>query len=200
MNSHLAYLLASLGLFTLALGLIGFLAIRYHEAIRVRWHELCRHPWVSALRKRCAPQLVFLKNRLTPRSYLGLHLTIGSLVIILSCWWFGGIAEDLIEKDSLIQIDQQLSHWLHMSATPGLTSVARWLTLHARRWRWRVLAPLLAALIILLVALTRIYLGAHFLSDVLAAMAAATAWVAVCTTAVETIRRTPWNHRQRRAV
>jgi undecaprenyl-diphosphatase len=34
-------------------------------------------------------------------------------------------------------------------------------------WRWRVLAVLLAGVLILLVAFSRLYLGVHYLSDVL---------------------------------
>ncbi len=41
----------------------------------------------------------------------------------------------------------------------------------------------------MLIGLTRIYLGAHYVSDVLGAMAAGVAWLASCLTAVETLRR-----------
>jgi membrane-associated phospholipid phosphatase len=42
---------------------------------------------------------------------------------------------------------------------------------------------------VLLVAFSRIYLGAHYLSDVLAAMAEGCAWLAICITASATLRR-----------
>ena len=48
---------------------------------------------------------------------------------------------------------------------------------------------LLALLVITLVALSRLVLGAHYLSDVLAAFAQAVAWVALCVTALQTLRR-----------
>jgi membrane-associated phospholipid phosphatase len=46
-----------------------------------------------------------------------------------------------------------------------------------------------AGVMVLLVALSRMYLGAHYLSDVLAAMAEGGAWLAICITAVSTLHR-----------
>ena len=56
-------------------------------------------------------------------------------------------------------------------------------------WRWRVSVAVVAAAIILTVALSRMVLGAHYLSDVLGAMAAGLGWTALCLTAAETWRR-----------
>ncbi len=61
----------------------------------------------------------------------------------------------------------------------------------ARTWRWRVAAILAALLFVSLIAFTRIYLGVHYLSDVLGAAAAGMAWLAFCLTAVETYRKRP---------
>ena len=56
-------------------------------------------------------------------------------------------------------------------------------------WPRRSLVAVAAISLVLLVALSRMYLGAHYLTDVLAAMTAGIAWVALCLTAVETWRR-----------
>ena len=76
-----------------------------------------------------------------------------------------------------------------MMATIIYGFMAVWLVLRIASWRWRFFIISLATLLILLVALSRMYLGAHFLSDVLAAMAAGAAWLALCLTGMETLRR-----------
>jgi membrane-associated phospholipid phosphatase len=48
------------------------------------------------------------------------------------------------------------------------------------QWRHRLLLVLAASLLIALVALSRMYLGAHYLSDVLAAFAEGAAWLTWC--------------------
>ena len=53
-------------------------------------------------------------------------------------------------------------------------------------WRWKAMAALAATLLIALVALSRMYLGAHYLSDVLAAFAEGSAWLTLSVLATRT--------------
>jgi undecaprenyl-diphosphatase len=76
-----------------------------------------------------------------------------------------------------------------MMATIIFGFIAVFLIPRIASWPWRFLTVAFTILLILLVALSRMYLGAHYLSDVLAAMAAGIAWLALCLTAVETLRR-----------
>lgn len=57
------------------------------------------------------------------------------------------------------------------------------------RWPMRLLTISVAIFLVLLVGFSRIYLGAHYLSDVLGAMAEGLAWLALCLTAVDTMHR-----------
>lgn len=67
---------------------------------------------------------------------------------------------------------------------------------HSSRWAWshRLFAFCSAALLIALVGASRIYLGAHYLTDVLGAIALGLAWLAFCWTGIETVRR--WRGRK----
>jgi membrane protein DedA with SNARE-associated domain len=96
---------------------------RHESDVKRRWRELLKHPRVVALRRRFAPQLEFLLDRLSPHGYLGLHLTIGILLIIGESWLFGGIAQDVVAGDPLTVVDHHVAEWFHERRTPGLTTM-----------------------------------------------------------------------------
>jgi undecaprenyl-diphosphatase len=58
----------------------------------------------------------------------------------------------------------------------------------ARTWRQRGAVVLAALAMVVLVAMTRLYLGVHYLSDVLAAFAEGVAWLALCLTGLRPFR------------
>jgi undecaprenyl-diphosphatase len=219
----------------------------------------------------------FVRARLSREGYLGLHLTLGVLVLAFAAWIFGDLAEDVVTADGLVVLDAEVADWLHAHATPLLTRVMLAVsTLHGvaaisamsvalaaffawRRHRdwllvlvlavpggmllntalkdvferkrphfddplvtlatysfpsghvagstlfygilaafliWRIRSAaarvaiaIAAVLLVALVAASRMYLGAHWFSDVAAAFAESIAWLAVCLTGVNVYAR-----------
>jgi membrane-associated phospholipid phosphatase len=237
-------------------------------------------------RRRFARQIRFLQARLSPEGYLGLHLTVGLLVILAAGWWFGDIAEDVSRNAATRLLDERIATWFHEHAAPAFTQIMRgftffgsvefiamasigvavvltvrksWSQLLAlvlavgggsllnillkhffhrqrpvlenplvtlssfgfpsghtmgatlfygllaifvaysiRTWRFRVFIFCAVAIWVALIGLSRIYLGAHYLTDVLGAIAVGLAWLAFCWTGVETVRR--WRGRNSSAL
>ncbi|RJG11757.1 phosphatase PAP2 family protein, partial [Massilia cavernae] len=219
----------------------------------------------------------FLAARLSPAEELGLHFTIGILLMLGAAWVFGEIAGDVVEQEEITVLDEWLAHWFHARAHPAFTEVmmvlSHWhstagmlamtalagtyfyarkanywllalvtavpggmllnvalkhlfqrarpsfenpllslptysfpsghtvaatlfyglLACYAvvvlRSWRTRALVVMGACFLVGLVGLSRIYLGVHYLSDVMAAIAEGCGWLAVCITGVSTLRR-----------
>jgi membrane-associated phospholipid phosphatase len=218
-----------------------------------------------------------LAARFSPTEVLGLHLTVGIVVMLAFAWTFGHIASAVMTDAGVVRFDARIAHWFNQrwqsawtpymlvithwhrpvgvlvmaallggwmwrrrafywllalllsvpggmllnvllkytfqrarpsfddplitlatySFPSGHTSgatffyglLAAWLVCAYRGWGVRVFAVLLAVCMVGLVALSRVYLGAHYLSDVLAGVAEGGAWLAVCITAVSTLRR-----------
>ena len=92
------------------------------------------------------------------------------------------------------------------AATVFYGLLACYLVRRTQAWRARALIVAGAVAMVTLVALSRMYLGVHYLSDVLAAAAEGAAWLAICVTAVSTLHRrrlargaTSWSERAHRA-
>ena len=67
--------------------------------------------------------------------------------------------------------------------------LAAFLIMHWRGAGARLLVLLAACIMVALVACSRVYLGAHYLSDVVAGVAVGCAWLAICITGISTLRR-----------
>lgn len=122
---------------------------------------------------------------------------------------FGGMALNLLLKNLFLRPRPHFNDLLltlksysfpsghTMTATVFYGTLCALALSEVRRWQWRTLAILGAALLVSLVGFSRIYLGAHFLSDVLGAIAEGLAWLAFSLIAVETIRRRQGRRSQR---
>jgi len=70
----------------------------------------------------------FLEARLDRKSYLGLRLTIGLVVIALGIWLFGGLLEEVLDNAMLVQMDLAAARWIHSATTLGGERIFVWVT------------------------------------------------------------------------
>jgi membrane-associated phospholipid phosphatase len=77
---------------------------------------------VARLRSRCNRQLLWLRRRVTPGEYLGLHLTLGLLAAAGCLWIFGGLAIDVVSNDPQVSVDQTVANAIHGLMNPALTT------------------------------------------------------------------------------
>lgn len=257
-------------------GMAWRLAVRHESDVRALWASAMGTPRAQALRRRYARQIAFLQARLSPAGYLGLQLTIGLVVIVAGGWLFAGIAEDVVNRDPLVAIDDAINRYLAAHSDATFTTAMRLVSYgggkamlivtaalalyllwrrrladtlmvalavgggelmalllkgifgrprplivdplealrsysfpsqHAmgsmvffglcgylivrdtRSWRWGVGAIVAVPLIVGLIGFSRMVLGVHYLSDVLAGYAAGIVWLASVISGVEALRR-----------
>ena len=60
----------------------------------------------------------FLAARLDPRSYLGLHFTIGLLASALALWLFGGLLEEVLDNATMVHWDLRAAEAIHAAQSP----------------------------------------------------------------------------------
>ncbi|HEX8851764.1 MAG TPA: phosphatase PAP2 family protein [Gemmatimonadaceae bacterium] len=60
----------------------------------------------------------FLRARLDPKSYLGLHFTVGLVLVVLTLWLFGGLLEEVLDNATLVRWDMSAAARIHAMATP----------------------------------------------------------------------------------
>jgi len=84
-----------------------------------------------------------------------------------------------------------------MGAVIGFGLLAYFLLLALPERREKIAVVVLAVALALTIGFSRVYLGAHYFSDVVAGYAVAGAWLSVCISAIEVVRRRA-RHRQRK--
>ena len=267
-----------LGIFVVTILFWRWIANREAE-IRGWWARFCARPRVVALRLRFATQIDWLEDRVSPKGYLGIHLTVGFFLLLAATAIFGGAVERVGGHSFFVAIDFRVEEWFTNRATPGMSALllqtARlgslaWLgslvliavliwrherdrlrllllagpggvlldfllkyffarvrphaglnesysltlfegdvmaatvvygalayvlvrTLH--RWRGGALVMVMALLLVLLIALSRLYLGGAQLSDVLVAMTEGSIWLLFCISGVEIVHWREMAHR-----
>ena len=68
------------------------------------------------------PFVDFIRTRFSPRSYLGLHLTIGLIAVTALAWLFGGIVDAISDQGPLGGLDRTVTLFVNAQRTPRLDS------------------------------------------------------------------------------
>jgi membrane protein DedA with SNARE-associated domain len=90
-----------------------------------------------------SPAGLWLRRRFSPGEVYGLVLTVGLLFTGLFSWAFGGIVEDLLSRDPLVNVDVDVLRFIYSHGDPTLTAGSRSSRPSSRRrccsWRVRLL-------------------------------------------------------------
>jgi len=62
-----------------------------------------------------------LRSKLSPTAWFAVQIAGGVLVFVAAGWIFGGIAEDVVDRDPITVLDTQLAIWFHLHAISWLT-------------------------------------------------------------------------------
>lgn len=92
------------------------------------WVHITKLTLMKRLRELHPPLWSFLGNRLSAESYLGIHLTLGLLLMLGAVHIFGAIAESVGEQEALYRFDQQLAAALHNHTSPAEVAVFKVVT------------------------------------------------------------------------
>jgi len=68
------------------------------------------------------PFVNFVRARFSPRSYLGLHFTVGLIVVAALAWLFGGIVDIISDQGPLGGLDRTVAMLVAAQRTPALDS------------------------------------------------------------------------------
>lgn len=68
------------------------------------------------------PFVSFVRARFSPRGYLGLHLTVGFIVVAALAWLFGGIVDVISDQGPLGGLDRTVAMFVAAQRTPDLDS------------------------------------------------------------------------------
>lgn len=83
------------------------------------WVPLADWPALVWLRQRFPRLWRFIGRRLSPQGYLGLHVTLGIIVLLATLYLFVGLAEEVGPDKEIARFDEALATQLHLRATPS---------------------------------------------------------------------------------
>ncbi len=95
--------------------------IEFYAWFRDKYTAIISLPYIKNFIGRHPGFVAFIKERLSPGSYLGLHLTMGLAFSAIFVWIFGGITEDILTGDPIITVDLWVLNNVLYFRTPAIT-------------------------------------------------------------------------------
>ena len=123
----------------------------------------------------------------------------GSVVLILLLKVLFARPRPYFEQPLLLETYYSFPSGHAMEAVVLYGMLAYFAVLALRTWRARAAVVFGTSLLVLLIGFSRMYLGVHYLSDVVAGFAAGGVWLSTCITATEFVRRGAQRQGSRRA-
>ncbi len=135
-----------LGIFILLLVTIGAVMLwrwllARQDRVQAAWQRYIAEPYGVEV----GPLIDFLRARLSPAGYLGLHLTVGLVALAAMTWLFGGVAQDIFAQDPLVKIDRLVAAFVAGHHTPALNSVTAAAAFLGGAWAMLAVTALTAA-------------------------------------------------------
>ena len=116
---------------SLGAGILVLLILTAAVVVSWRWVAARQSAIAAAWNRHFAVQpgsrlmafLDFVRARVSPRGYLGLHLTLGLIAVVGLAWLFGGIVDIISDQDPLIVLDGTVASLIANHRTTGLDSL-----------------------------------------------------------------------------
>jgi undecaprenyl-diphosphatase len=99
------------------------LVVNREMEIRNWWTRFCAQPRVIKLRTHFANEIDWLENRLSPEGYLGIHLTVGVILLLAAAAIIGGTMESLGARAFFVASDSQVAEWFASHATEPMSAL-----------------------------------------------------------------------------
>ncbi len=125
---------------TIAMAALWRWAVARQDEITAAWQRIARRYGIDL-----APFVEFVRARLSPSGYLGLHFTVGLLAVGAMAWLFGGVTQDIFAQDPLVHVDRMVASVIANHRTAGLDAFMIVPALLGNSW-WLVSVAAFAAI------------------------------------------------------
>jgi membrane protein DedA with SNARE-associated domain/membrane-associated phospholipid phosphatase len=121
---------AGLFIFFILLVIVGFSflykkivkrQVEFNEWFKDKYTSVISLSYIKNFIERHPAMIEFIKERLSPGSYLGLHLTVGLVLSAIFVWIFGGITEDILNGDPIVEFDLWVLNNVLYFRAPAIT-------------------------------------------------------------------------------